>query len=99
MILKEFSKYLLSQEGGSALKHLNVWLIGHINNPNLTKVNKVIQKEITFAKNAHGNFLLIGKSSSGRRLLESLYNFACAFENQEHARFIHNLKPKDFENF
>ena len=99
MILKEFSDYLQKEENKekSPVSLLIFWVKNKIEQPPKSNIDKIIQKEIYIAKNKAGDFLLIGKSPSGRTLIQSLYNFALSFEQQELARWLHNKKPQDFK--
>jgi hypothetical protein len=38
-----------------------------------------------------------GTSDSGRRLLKSLYEYCCSYEQQKWARWVHRLKASDFD--
>lgn len=96
MILEEFSKFL-NKNSEKPIETLTFWLIKKLGSPNRDRITQAVQKELYFAKNKYGNFMILGKSPSGRRLLKSLYNYAKGFENQSASRFIHNIKPKDFE--
>lgn len=98
MIIKEFSDFLKENKEKPPVSLLFFWLKTKIETPAKNNVEKIIQKEIYIAKNKAGDFLLIGKSPSGRNLIKSLYNFALSFEQQELARWIHNKKPDDFKN-
>ena len=98
MILKEFSQYLQENLEESAVILLNKWLKNKIENPIKTNVDKIIQTEIYIAKNKYNDTLLIAKSESGRKLINTLYNFSLSFEQQKLARWIHNKKPNDFNN-
>ncbi len=98
MILQDFSDFLKQNEEKPSVSLLYIWLKLKIESPAKTNVDRILQKEIYIAKNKAGNFLFIGKSSSGRKLLESLYNFALSFEQQKMARWIHQQKANDFKN-
>jgi hypothetical protein len=37
-----------------------------------------------------------GTSDSGKRLLKSLYEYCCSYEQQKWARWVHTLKASDF---
>lgn len=37
-----------------------------------------------------------GTSESGKRLLKSLYEYCCSYEQQKWARWVHKLKASDF---
>ena len=42
------------------------------------------------------SYVFCGTSSSGRRLLKSLYEYCQSYEQQRFARFIHTIKASDF---
>ena len=98
MILKKFSEFLQKNEEKPSGSLLYVWLKMKIESPAKSNVDRILQKEIYIAKNNVGNFLFIGKSPTGRNLIQSLYNFALSFEQQQYARWIHERKPQDFKN-
>ena len=99
MIIKDFSDFLKEnyKKGTTTTELLSKWIKEKIENPPKTLVDKVLQKEIYLAKNKKGEFFLIGKSDSGRILLNALYNFSESFEQQEYARKIHFLKSSDIK--
>ncbi len=99
MILKEFSDFLKQNEQKPSVTLLYAWLKIKIESPAKSNVDRILQKEIYIAKNRAGNFLFIGKSPSGRNLMESLYNFALSFEQQKMARWLHDKKANDFKNY
>ncbi len=98
MILKEFSQYLQDNLDKSAVTLLNAWLKEKIETPAQTNVDKIIQAEIYIAKNKYNDSLLIAKGESGRKLIQTLYNFSLSFEQQKIARWIHNKNATDFNN-
>lgn len=98
MILKEFSDFLKNNEEKPSVSLLYIWLKIKIETPAKTNVDRIVQKEIYIAKNKAGASLFIGKSPSGRKLIESLYNFALSFEQQKMARWLHDKKANDFKN-
>ena len=99
MIIKDFSDYLKQNYDckNSCVKLLLCWIKEKIEKPPITLIDKVLQKEIYLAKNdkKNGDFFLIGKSDSGRILINALYQFALSFEQQDFARKIHNLKSSN----
>lgn len=99
MILKEFSDFLKNNEEKPSVSLLYIWLKMKIESPARTNVDRILQKEIYIAKNKVGNFLFLGKSPSGRNLMQSLYNFALSFEQQKMARWLHDKKANDFKNY
>src|SRR5574344_3072660 len=98
MIVKEFSDFLKENEDKPSVSLLYVWLKLKIETPAKSNVDKILQKEIYIAKNKTGQSLFIGKSPSGRNLMQSLYNFALSYEQQKMARSIHNKNANDFKN-
>lgn len=94
MIIKNFSDFLKENYNGKikTVELLSIYIKNKIENPPKCLVDKIIQKEIYLAKNKKGEFFLIGKSYSGRILINALFNFALSFEQQDFARKIHNLK-------
>ncbi len=98
MILKEFSEFLQKNEEKPSVSLLYVWLKMKIESPAKSNVDRILQKEIYIAKNNVGNFLFIGKSPTGRKLIQSLYNFALSFEQQKMSRWVHNQKANNFKN-
>lgn len=98
MILKDFSDFLKQNEEKPSVSLLYVWLKLKIESPAKTNVDRILQKEIYIAKNKTGNFLFIGKSPSGRNLMQSLYNFALSFEQQKMSRWVHNQKANNFKD-
>ena len=99
MILKEFSDFLKNNEEKPSVSLLYIWLKMKIESPARTNVDRILQKEIYIAKNKVGNFLFLGKSPSGRNLMQSLYNFALSFEQQKMARWLQDKKANDFKNY
>ena len=87
MILRDFSKYLqkynteIIKNETSSSKLLCEWIRRVINNPPKTNADKIVHKEIMLAENESGDFLIIGKSESGRVLIKALNNFAISYEN------------------
>lgn len=97
MILKEFSQYLLANQDKSSVKLLYKWLKDKLEVLPVTNVDKIIKSELYSAENDYGDFLIIAKRESGRKLIQALYNFALSFEHQKVARIIHNSSPDDFK--
>lgn len=98
MILKEFAEFLQTNEENPSVSLLYVWLKMKIETPAKSNVDKIIQKEIYIAKNKTGASLFIGKSPSGRSLMQSLYNFSLSFEQQKMARWVHSQNATNFKN-
>ena len=103
MILSEFSKYLqqfddeITQNKTSANKVLCRWIKEIVYKNPKNNIDKIVHKEITFAQNKEGDFLIVGNSPSGRVLVNALYNYALSYENFLMSRWLENKKPKDFK--
>lgn len=102
MILKEFSKYLQQHNDDiianktSTTKLLCGWIKLVINKNPKNHADKIVHKEIMLAENAVGDFFIVGKSESGRTLVNALYNFALSYEHYIMSRWLQDKKPKDF---
>lgn len=102
MILKEFSKYLqkhndnLISNKTTATKLLCEWIKLVINKNPKNHVDKIVHKEILLAENSVGDFFIVGKSESGRILVNALYNFALSYEHYIMSRWLQDKQPKDF---
>ena len=78
--LQQFDKQIISNET-SALKILCEWVKLVINKNPKNHADKIVHKEILLAENNTGDFLIVGKSESGRVLVNALYNYALSYEN------------------
>lgn len=102
MILKEFAKYLHNNENAivsnetTTTKLLCSWIKTILRKHPKTNVEKIIHTEIMLAENKSGDFLIVGKSESGRSLVKSLSNFAESYETCLIARWLETRKPDDF---
>ncbi len=102
MILSEFAKYLqqydeeITLNKTTATKILCDWIKLVINKNPKNHVDKIIHKEILLAKNNQGDFIIVGKSDSGRVLVNALSNYALSYENFLMSRWLENKKPHDF---
>ncbi len=102
MILAEFSKYLQSRKQEiidgktSATKILCDWVRLVIYKNPKNHVDKIIHKELLFAENSLGDFLIVGKSDSGRVLANALYNYAQSYEHYIMSRWLQDKNPMDF---
>lgn len=104
MILNAFSKYLQKYNTDlincktTATKLLCQWLKLIITKTPKTNTDKIIHKEILLAQNDTKDYILIGKSESGRTLLKALNNFALSYENYIMSKWLSDKKPKHFIN-
>ncbi len=103
MILQEFSKYIQSKNEDiinnktTSTKILCEWikLVIHKNPKN--NADKIVHKEIMLAQNKSGDFLITGKSESGRTLINALFNYAQSYEHYIMSKWLENKKPEDFQ--
>lgn len=104
MILTAFSKYLqehnedLIQNKTTAAKLLCEWIRLVIYKNPKNNVDKIVHREIMLAENKQGDFLIVGKSDSGRILVKALNNFAISYENYIMSRWLSDKKPHHFTN-
>ncbi|OGI02027.1 MAG: hypothetical protein A2Y25_04005 [Candidatus Melainabacteria bacterium GWF2_37_15] len=98
MIIKEFSKYIQNFSADiPAVILLSRWMRERISKTHEDNVDRVMQKEIALLRNKRGFFLMFGRSDSGRKLLESLYEFALSYDNHKFSKWVHKLKASDFK--
>lgn len=87
MILSEFSKYIQTKDKeiidnqATAINILSDWIKMIMSKNPKTNVEKIIHSELTLAQNKYNEFLIIGKSESGRILMNALYNYALSYEH------------------
>jgi hypothetical protein len=104
MIIREFSKYLqerndkLIANKTTTIKLLCEWIKFVINKNPKNHIDKIVHKEIMLAENSSNDFFIIGKSESGRVLVNALYNFALSYENYIMQKWLSDKQPKDFTN-
>lgn len=102
MILKEFSKYIQSRNAdiienkATGTKILCDWIELVINKNPKNHVDKIVHKEIMLAKNKSGDFVIVGKSESGRVLVNALYNYALSYEQYILNKWLEDKKAGDF---
>ncbi len=94
MILQEFSKYIQTKNDeiicnkSTAINLLSEWIQQIMSKNPKTNVEKIIHSELTLAKNKYNEYLIIGKSESGRVLMNALYNYALSYEHYVLAKTI-----------
>ena len=102
MILSEFAKYIqqydeeITTNKTTATQLLCNWIKLVINKNPKNHVEKIIHREILLAENKQGDFIIVGKSDSGRVLVNALQNYAISYENFLMSRWLENKKPGDF---
>lgn len=94
MILSEFAKYLqkhndeLLTRKTTPLQLLHEWIRSVINKNPKNNIDKIIHKEILFCENTNGDYLIVGKSDSGRVLVSALIKFAKSYDNYNQAKWM-----------
>ena len=103
MILKEFSTYIQNRKDDitsgetTATKILCDWIKFVITKNPKGHVDKIVHTEIMLAENEIGDYFIVGKSESGRVLVNALYNFALSYEHYVLQQWINNQKPQNFK--
>lgn len=103
MILKEFSTYIQNRKEDitsgetTATKILCDWIKFVITKNPKGHVDKIVHTEIMLAENEIGDYFIVGKSESGRVLVNALYNFALSYEHYVMQQWINNQKPQNFK--
>ena len=102
MILKEFSKYIQQKNDDilsgktTATKILTDWIRLVIHKNPKKHVDNIVHSEIMLAENSYGEFLLVGKSESGRILIKALYNYAQSYEQYIMSKWLQDKKASHF---
>lgn len=103
MILKEFSIYIQSRKDditsgkSSATRILCDWIKFVITKNPKGHVDKIVHTEIMLAENEIDDFFIVGKSESGRVLVNALYNFALSYEHYVMQQWLNSKNPHDFK--
>ena len=104
MILAEFAKYIINNKSliindeKSAVYILTDWIRETLNTEPVTHWQRIIHTEITLAQNSYNEFLILGKSDSGRVLINALYNYALSYEHYILAKNIPDSIEFKFPN-
>lgn len=99
MIIKAFSEYLKSFNNEiPPLLLLSRWLKDKLSINPENNVERIIHKEIGLLVNERGLFFLIGKTTSGKILIEALYEFALSYDHHKFNKWVHKVKASDFNN-
>lgn len=103
MIIAEFAKYLqehkeeLLTRKTTPLMLLHEWLRTVINKNPKNNIDKIIHKEVLYCENRNGDYLIVGKSDSGRVLVSALIKFTKSYENYNHIKWL-ELTEKAYRN-
>jgi hypothetical protein len=100
MIIKEFSEFLKKhiEENVPPTELLARWLKYKLSIEPKSDVDKIIHAEIKFEKDKRGKIFFTSKTKTGKSLIESLYNFAQSFDQQNFNRWLHEIKASDFKH-
>jgi len=112
MILEAFADYLHAADPAKpATDILAQWLLEKLSTPPITNVDRVLHCEMAISgspskqskrkspagsSSDYSSSTFKGKSSSGTRLLKSLYEYCQSYDQQKWSRFVHKLKASDF---
>lgn len=103
MILTEFAKFLQKYDDDlmahkvTPLELLYKWLYKIINKNPKNNVEKIVHREVLFCQNEAGDYVIVGKSDSGRKLVTSLINFADSYKNYNHAKWLEMIEQKYYK--
>lgn len=98
MIIKAFSEYVKNVKSDiPTILLLSKWLRDKLSKKPEDNIKRVIHHEIAQIKNKKGQYILIGKTNSGKLLLESLYKYALSYEQHNFNKWLHNIKASDFD--
>jgi len=99
MIIKAFSDYIKTFNSEiPTLILLTRWLREKLSKNPENNVERIIHNEIGILKNNRGVFLLIGKTKSGKVLIEALNEYALCYDQHKFSKWIHKIKASDFKN-
>lgn len=104
MILSEYAKYLQQNNNDlitnkiTPIELLGDWIYKIIKKIPKNNVEKIIHREILYAKNNNGDYVIIGKSDSGRKLVTALINFSQSYKNYNHSRWIEMIEKNYHKN-
>jgi hypothetical protein len=94
MILAEYAKFLQSHNDEllthktTPIKLLPLWIKTVIEKNPKSNVEKIVHKEIMYAQNENGDYIIVGKSDSGRVLVSALIKFAKSYDNYTHSKWL-----------
>ena len=101
MIIAEYAKFLqehndqLLKKETTPLKLLHKWLETIIYKNPKNHLEKIVHKEILYAKNDNGDYIIVGKSDSGRVLVSALIKFANSYDNYTQSKWL-EITEKSF---
>ena len=99
MIINAFSQHLKEYAADiPATIILSRWLKDILEKSPGNNIEKIIHTELTLLKGETGIYAVVGTSMSGQKLLENLNKFILSYENNNFARWVHNINPTDFDD-
>lgn len=114
MILEAFAEYLqVADDKIPATDILARWLWERLSTPPESVVDRVLHCEVSLSlanRASMGSsqvregktrtaYIFKGNSSTGAKLLKSLYEYCLSYEQQKWARWVHALKASDFQSY
>ena len=99
MIIKAFSEHIKTFNSEiPTMLLLTSWIRDLLSKKPENNVERIIHNEIGILKNNRGIFLLIGKTKTGKVLIESLYEFVLSYDQHKFSKWIHKAKASDFKS-
>ena len=97
MIIKAFADALHLQKNAEPCVFLQDWLKMILSKKPENHVENVIHTEFFLQTTQEGITIVSSNSSTGRDLLQALYNFCLSYENFLFARWLHKKSSGDFK--
>ena len=96
MIIKAFAEALHLEKNIEPCEFLQIWLKKILSKKPENHVENVIHTEFFMQKTSNDVTIVASDSTTGRNLLQSLYNFCLSYENFLFARWLHKKSVNDF---
>ena len=97
MIIKAFAEALQKTGNKEPCEFLQYWLKSILSKAPENNIEKVIHAEFFIQTLPEGITIVASDSATGKKLLQSLYNFCLSYENFLFARWLHKKSAKDFQ--
>lgn len=107
MILEAFAQHLRAQTGSrypqasqKPEQILYEWLLDRLSVPPeaIDPIGNILHTEIAI-RDCNGHYILEGRSDTGHRLLNSLYQFCRSYDHWQFSRWVHEVRASDFKKF
>ena len=96
MIIKAFAEALHKAGNKEPCEFLQLWLKEILLKTPQNHVENVIHTEFHLKTTSEGITIVASDSTTGKNLMQSLYNFCLSYENFLFARWIHKKNVNDF---